>query len=223
MRGLPRIVYGSFALSIRAYQRLFMDFHVWGREHIPKGPKIYVSNHISSIDIYWTLAAFPEPVHFVLVPSYQFRRWGRVLDAFEMIRAMPGDARTLIASSVAYLKKGEAVGIAPEGDIYDPFHVAPLQPGVAAIYRRARVPIVPMALIAPKRCLREYPFRQVIDGRVYRTVAALRGPSGISFGEPCMPDLPDAPRKQQNEYLVNFLRERLQSLADDARANKFWL
>jgi 1-acyl-sn-glycerol-3-phosphate acyltransferase len=223
VRHLPRILYGSFVLSIRAYQRLFMDFHVWGREQIPEGPKIYVSNHITSTDLYWTLPAFPEPVHFVLGPSYQFRWWGRFLDTFEMISAMPGEAKTLIESSVRYLEKGEPVAIAAEGDIQDPFRVGPLQPGVAAIYRRAKVPIVPMALIAPQRCLREYPFPQVIDGRVYRTVAALRGPFGVNFGEPCLPDLPQGSRKEQNDYLLNFLRERLQSLAEDARAHKFWL
>jgi len=223
VRLLPRILYGSLALSFRTYQRLFMDFHVWGREHIPKGPKIYVSNHISSTDVYWTLATFPEPVHFVLRLSDEFRWLGPVVDALEMIRARPGDAKTLIESAVRYLQKGEPVAIFPEGDIEDPFPVGPLLPGVAAIYRRARVPIVPLALIAPQRCLREYPFPQVIDGRVYRTVVALRGPFGVNFGEPCLPDLPEGSRKEQNEYLLKFLRERLQSLAEDARANKFWL
>ena len=96
-------------------------------------------------------------------------------------------------------------------------------PGVARIYRQARVPIVPIALLVPKSRLREYPFRVKIDGRVYRTVVTLRGPLCINIGEPMMPNIPAGTDREQDEFVLAVLRERLEALVEDARSNRFWL
>jgi len=199
-----------------------MDFRVWGRENIPPGPKIYAVNHISSTDVYWILPVFPEPVHLVLGPCYKFRPLAWMLDRMEMVSAMPGDTRVVIESSVRLLQRGESIVIAPEGDLQEPYQLGPFQPGIAAIYRRTGAPIVPMALVAPRRSLREYPFPIVIEGRVYRTVAALRGPFCINVGAPLRPAVENGSRKDQNQLILAALRERMQALLDGVRSNEFW-
>ncbi len=215
MRPLPRILFRSFTQCVAVYQRVFMDVRILGRENIPRGPKIFAVNHVTSTDMYWILPVFRDPVHLVLGPSYQFRFLRFVLDRMEMLCALPGETKTMIESAVRYLRQGESVVIAPEGDIQEPFRIGPLQPGVAAMYRRARVPIVPMVLAAPKWNMLELPLRHEINGRVFRTRAVLRGPYGVKFGEPFAPRLEESGRRDEYESILTTLRERLQSLVDD--------
>lgn len=221
MRLLPHLILRSITLAAAAYQRLFMDFRILGRDRIPRGPKIFVVNHVSSTDVYWILPVFREPVHLILGPSYQFHALRRMLDEMEMISALPGDTRTLIESSEKYLRRGESIVIAPEGDIQKPFTVGELQPGVAAIYRRTPVPLVPMALAASPRHLHELPLTHEIDGHTYRTVVAWRGRFWILIGEPFEPELRGATRKEQNDAILESIRGRLQGLLDDIRARGF--
>ena len=224
MNLVQRTLFRSFVFSIRVYQRLFLDLCVWGREHIPKGPKIYVTNHITCTDPFWILPVFTEPVHVVIGPAYQYRVFVRLLDVFEQINALPAHRKSVVDDAVRYLEKGEAVYIAPEGDMQELFQVGRFYPGVGKIYRKARVPIVPIALVAPKRCMHESPqINTVIDGRVYRMINVLRGTYCINVGEPIIPDCSDGTESEQNERIADLVRQHVQRLVEEVRQNKFWL
>src|SRR3989304_8896434 len=116
MNGVKRAILYSCRSPIMVSRRLFLDLHVWGRENIPKGPKIYVTNHVTSTDPFWVLPEFIEPVHIVIGPGYKSRVIGKVLDAFEQINCMPAHRSTVVEKAVTFLKRGEAVYMAPEGD-----------------------------------------------------------------------------------------------------------
>jgi 1-acyl-sn-glycerol-3-phosphate acyltransferase len=218
-----RAVYRSWIQAIRVYQWLLLDLHVWGRENIPKGPKIYVSNHITATDVCWILPVLPEFVHVVHGPAFKSRWMSRVMRAFEQISARPGHLKSMISDAVEYLRRGEPVGITPEGDLHDSFSLGAFQAGVAAIYRRVQVPIVPMALVAPRRAMQRLPFTVKVDGRVYRTITVLRGPYCINIGEPGMPELPEGTKEEQNRYITQYVKERIAGLIEDVRVNKFWM
>lgn len=220
---VKRLLYRSFVGGIKAYQRVFLDFHVWGRENIPTGPKLYVTNHITSTDPFWVLPVFTEPVHIVNGPGYHSRMSAKLLDVFEQINAMPARRKTVVARAVEYLKRGEAVYIAPEGDIQEPFQLGRFYHGVAKIYREVRVPMVPIALVAPKRSMRKHRFSIVVEDRVYRMVSVLRGPYLINVGKPLMPDIPNGTDEEQNEYITALVKQRISSLVEDVRLRKFWL
>ena len=222
MNGFKRTVYRSLVFSIKVYERLFMNLRVWGRENIPKGPKIYVTNHITSHDSIWVLPVFTEPVHIVIGPAYESPFLARVLDAFEQINAVPAHRKSVVANAVKYLEKGEAVYLAPEGDMQETFQLGRFYPGVARIYRQARAPIIPIGMVAPKSDMVELPFKTVVDGRVYRTVTVLRGTFCINVGEPLAPPIPEGTPQEQDEYILHVLRHRIESLVEDVRVNKFW-
>ncbi len=224
MNLVKRAFYYTFVSGIKAYQRLFLDLRVWGRETIPKGPKIYVSNHITSTDPLWFLPVPTEPTHIIIGPAYNSPVLGKLLDAFEQINAMSQQGETVVAEAVKYLKKGEPVAVAPEGDIQEPFRLGRYYPGVAKIYRLARVPIIPIAVVAPKRCMREIPsLVNVIDGRVYRMVVVVRGTYCINVGQPWMPKCQEMSDARQTMYITRGLRERIEALLGDIRRNKYWL
>lgn len=229
MRSLPtvspakRLVWSSLCGVIRTYQRLFMRLHVWGREHIPAGPKIFVTNHISTHDSFWVMPLFGCPLHIVIGPGYQQRMVAPLLDWLEQINALPEHRSTVVTEAVAYLQRGESVYIAPEGDAQELFRLGRFYPGVARIYRGSAAPIVPVALAAPKRAMWETPVREVVAGRVYQTRTVLRGPFCINIGEPLRPEVPEGPAAEQDEFVLRALRASLQGLLDDMRVNKFWL
>ncbi len=224
MNLLKRAFYKSCVLAVRAYQRVFLDLHVWGREHIPQGPKIFVMNHITALDPIYLLPVFPEPIHIVIGPPYKFKLPGMLYDAYDQINAMPQYRATVVDESVKRLKQGKSILIAPEADLQDEPSLGSFYPGVAKIYRRFPAPIIPIALVAPTHRLREYPFPTVVEGRVYRCVVTLRGPYLINIGKPLMPTCPDGVGdEEKNEAILRCIRDRLVSLIEDARSRKYWL
>ena len=225
MNRLKRAAYYCCVYSIKAYQRLFLDLHVWGRENIPTGPKIYASNHIAASDPLWALPLLPEPVHIVVGPGYASRVGARVYDWFEQINAMPAHRKTIVPEAVKYLQKGESVCIAPEGgDLPEPFRLGRFFPDVARIYRECRVPIVPTALVAPQRAIRRHPsLDTTVDGHVYRYFFVQSGTFCVSFGEPWLPEWPEGSDAKKTLYITRGLRERVQELVDEVRHDKFWL
>lgn len=218
MNRFHHFAFGALRLGIRAYQRLFLDLHVRGLDRIPQGPKIYVTNHITSTDPYWVLPVFTEPVHVIIGPGYQSRIGAWFLDAFEQINAMPAHRKLVVEKSVEYLCRGDSIYTAPEGDLQPPFDLGRFYPGVAKIYRRARVPIIPIALHAPKEVMREFPrLDMVVDGRRYRTVFVLRGKYFINIGEPFTPECGvDVPEAEDNERIMDELKERIRKLVAEA-------
>ena len=220
---LKRTLYSTMVYTTKIYQRLFMDFRVWGREHIPPGPNIFVSNHITSTDPHWVLPVFTEPVHIIIGPGYQSKIMARIFDFFEQINAMPAHRKTVVDAAVRYLKKGESVWSAPEGDLQAPFQLGPFYPGVARIYRRTHAPMIPIALVAPRSAMREWPMKIVVEGRVYRTIVVLRGPYCVNIGEPFRPVTNENGGPEEDQRIMELLKERIRWLAEDVRTNKFWL
>ncbi len=216
-------LYKWFMLSIRAYQRLFLDLHVWGHDRIPSGPKIYIYNHASSSDGLWPMPVFTEFVHAVIGPLFKLRLVGRILDAFQQINAMPEHRHECVDKAVHYLMNGDSVLIVPEGDIQEPFQLGKFYSGAARIYRKTRIPIVPIAIAAPKHAMRERGAGIEVEGRIYRTVTVLRGPYCINVGDPFTPDIPAAMSdREQDETITAQIKDRIQTLLDEIRDRKYW-
>lgn len=223
MHLLKRVIYRAAVESMRLYRDFFLDLRVFGRRNIPPGPKIYATNHISSTDPYWVLPEYPEPVHIVVGPGYKSRWAAMVLDYFEQINASAEARKSAVDQAIAYLKRGEPVYNAPEGDLQEPFQLGRFYPGIARMYRRTLAPIIPIALVAPPRALRAFPrFDIHVEGRVYRAVLVLRGPYCISIGRPFTPELRNIEEAADNERIMNELRDRIAALVADVRRRMNW-
>lgn len=224
MTKTARFLQRTAALAFKAYQRLFLDLHVWGRENIPKGPKIYVMNHISCDDGTWILAVLNEPIHFVIGPAYAYRLLAAGFRLSEQINCMPEHRDQVVTEAARYLEKGEPVLIAPQGDMCDAFDLGRFYPGAAKIYRASGAPIVPIALLAPKHNMTPHPgITTVVDGRVYRMLNVHRGTYCVSVGEAFHPECPDGSDEEKNEHIMADIKARIAGLIDDVRHNKFWL
>jgi 1-acyl-sn-glycerol-3-phosphate acyltransferase len=222
MGRLQRAVYWGLVGLNAVYQKLFLDLRVRGRELIPPGPKIYVTNHITSTDPHWVLPVLPDAVHILIGPGYQSKLLAPIFDYVEQINVMPAHRKTAIDKAVAYLQKGETIYVSPEGDLQPQFQLGHFYPGTARIYRRTRVPIIPIAFVAPPSAVRELPFTMQVDGRVYRSLVVLRGPFCINIGAPFHPGVTDSGDAGEDARIMEAIREKIRLLVDDVRANKFW-
>lgn len=121
-----------------------------GREHLPAGPVIIAANHQSAWDTLVFHTLLPDPV-FVLkrellrVPflGWYLARAGNIgIDRSAGARAL----KAMLPDVGRRLDEGAQVIVFPEGVRAAPGAPHPFQPGIAAIYRGAQVPVVPAAL-----------------------------------------------------------------------------
>ncbi|RME41851.1 MAG: 1-acyl-sn-glycerol-3-phosphate acyltransferase [Planctomycetota bacterium] len=188
-------------------------------EHIPSGPKIYVQNHITSTDPHWVLPLLPEPVHIIIGPGYQSPTVARLLDYLEQINALPEHRKTVVEQAVRYIQQGESIYTAPEGDIQPVMRLGRFFPGVARIYRRTGVPIVPIALHAPPERIRHWPRLDIrVADRVYECRMLLRGPFWVRIGRPLRPALrTDVDESDDNRRIMDEVKQTLADLLDEIR------
>src|SRR6185369_15031503 len=116
-----------------------------GHERLPDGPYILAANHASLLDWLFVARFVPRPVRFVLTREFFDQR--ALTWAYRRLGVIPIRDGAIELSAVrqllATLRRGEVVGVFPEGRITLDGTLAPGEPGVVAIAARAGVPIVP--------------------------------------------------------------------------------
>ena len=127
-----------------------LSYEVRGRENIPVGPALYSSKHQSAWDtgIFFLLledASYVLKKELLSIPLY-----GWLLKKNKMVaidRNGGGVAlKQMIRDSRAIIEDGRQLVIFPEGTRSQPGAKLPYHPGIAAVYKQAGVPVVPVAL-----------------------------------------------------------------------------
>jgi 1-acyl-sn-glycerol-3-phosphate acyltransferase len=172
----------------RALVRKLMDT-VWnrlttqetsGREHLPEGPCLFISNHLSNADGFTLYRTFrPRRVLFLAGVKLQSTTMTRLgTEAVDTIFIRPNSADIeALRSAVDALKSGHSVLIFPEGGRSRTGALMQAKKGVALIARRAGVPIVPVALSGTERFM-------PIDDKDMGGEKLHRSHLTVRFGEP---------------------------------------
>lgn len=148
--------YALSKLFVRILGRLLWRVHAHGIENVPiTGPLIVACNHMSYLDPPILGAFCPRRVHYmakqelfripVLAPVI------RALGAYPVDRE--GSATGAIKRSVEILRRGEVVGIFPEG-ARNPLGVIQARRGVALLAALGNAPVVPAAVTNSARAMR---------------------------------------------------------------------
>jgi len=120
-----------------------------GSENIPKkGPFIIVCNHFNRLDPPFVIFAIKRPINFLMASDQMLEAqlmWAPWLYGFIPTNRQ-NFAPSTIKRSVNALKKGEAVGIFPEGSATEQV-IRPAKKGAAYLAMTTGVPILPMSLI----------------------------------------------------------------------------
>jgi 1-acyl-sn-glycerol-3-phosphate acyltransferase len=136
---------------ITSYFRVFYALRIenqpdWRRS----GPVILAPNHVSFADPLFVQAAWPRHLTFLMTEAiwklkainWFFRFWGAIpVPDGEAVKA------TSIKEALKAIRAGKPVVIFPEGKISVDGKLNAGSPGVAALMGRARVPVIPMAIL----------------------------------------------------------------------------
>lgn len=127
-----------------------LGYRVTGRQHLPAGAAIVAAKHQSAWDTFVFHQLLGDPV-FVLkrelfrIPlvGWYMRRAGNIgIDRGERLAAL----KQVIADAGRALADNRQVIVFPEGTRVAADEERPYRAGVAALYERCRVPVVPVAL-----------------------------------------------------------------------------
>jgi len=131
-----------FAPLVRIYLRLVVE----GEDQIPReGPAILVANHTSFLDPIVMGSASRRMIHFIVLQSmYDWWRlrwfyWGMQTIP---VRTEEADPRA-IKHALSHLRKGELVGIFPEGGRSEDGTVHSAKAGAALLAAVSRAPVIP--------------------------------------------------------------------------------
>jgi 1-acyl-sn-glycerol-3-phosphate acyltransferase len=127
-----------------------LTHEVRGRENLPKGPAIIAMKHQSAWDTFAVAVIFDDPAivlkkELIWVPFYGWYLWKAGMISVDR----GGGAlalRRLVAAGEEAAALGRPIVIFPEGTRTAPGTRRPYQPGVAALYRQLRLPLVPVAV-----------------------------------------------------------------------------
>lgn len=141
--------YKAVRLILWVFFKILFRFKRVGQENIPaEGPVIIASNHVSYLDPIIVAIASPRPVSF-MAKAELFRKplLGRAiskLNAFPVQREKADvDA---IKAALRVLRKGEVLGLFPEGTRIRNGSLGEAEPGVARLAMKSGAVVVPMAI-----------------------------------------------------------------------------
>lgn len=136
---------------LRFFQLLLADMTVTGRENIPSsGPYIITANHMSTADTPLIFVAFPPlPWRFFAGEKWQDHwLWGPLMGWLGAIYINRGEVdRRALREAFEAIEDGAVFGTAPEGTRSKVAALQPAKDGAAYLASRAKVPIVPVALV----------------------------------------------------------------------------
>ena len=194
------ILFKSAQAFCRVFTSTYFDLKVWGTEHVPRtGGVLFVANHQSFLDPILVGVRLPRALSY-MAKSELFHvnpifTWIiRSMGAFPVRQT--GSAAGAIKESVERLQAGHGLTIYPEGGRTETGEIGKIEKGVALVVRKARVPVVPVAIDGAfeafpihRKMFRSFPIRMLYgppmdlaDQRPEEIVAAIdRGIRGL-FG-----------------------------------------
>lgn len=127
-----------------------LDYEVRGREHLPEGASIVAAKHQSAWETILFHRILPRPVYVLKRELLRIPLYGRFARRAGSIavdrKGGAGALRRMVRDAEAAAAAGAQIVIFPEGTRTAPGHRRPYHPGVAALYDRLGLPVVPVAL-----------------------------------------------------------------------------
>ena len=191
-----------------AFRLLGQRFQMSGTEHVPRsGGVLLAYNHIGYVDfIYGGLAVNPSGrrVRFMAKRElFDHPALGPFMRSLHHIEVDRAAGESSMATALAYLKSGEAVGIFPEATISRAMELKEFKTGAVRIAAEAGVPLVPVIMWGTQRMMTKDQPRDFSRGK---TIA-------LTVGEPLYPTTDDNAVAQTAE-----LHRRMTTMLDQTIA-----
>ncbi|HEY8751376.1 MAG TPA: lysophospholipid acyltransferase family protein [Tepidisphaeraceae bacterium] len=145
----PSPIWKLLQVFCRVVTTLLFDLKVYGSHRFPReGGVLLVSNHQSYLDPLLLGVRLPRTLSYMAKASLfkiaPFAWFIRSLGAFP-VRQGEGDIRAL-KEAIERAQDGHALMIFPEGSRTENGELLPIEPGIALVIRKAKVPVVPAVI-----------------------------------------------------------------------------
>lgn len=130
--------------------------HVEGRERLPKGPAVLVANHQSMADVIAAMGLYHsfKFVSKASLFSVPLVGWMMSLAKYvRLVRGRAGSTRRMMDACRAWLRRGVAVLLFPEGTYRESSELLPFKRGAFVLAIEEQVPLVPIVLLGTDRFL----------------------------------------------------------------------
>lgn len=176
--------------------------NIKGTQNIPsKGPFIIVCNHFNRLDPPFVIYAIKRPINFLMASDQTVE--AQVMWAPWLYGFIPTNRQNIAPSTIKRsmhaLKKGEVVGIFPEGNAQEQ-HLRHAKNGAAYLAMTANVPILPMSLIG-------------MDNIWEKWFSGIKPKLKIRIGKPFIPNSIPKDKKQRDIMLENTGQEIMLRIA----------
>ncbi|MBC8014704.1 MAG: 1-acyl-sn-glycerol-3-phosphate acyltransferase [Sporomusaceae bacterium] len=151
-------MYSVIRTFFHYFFKVFFRYKVIGAEHIPAhGGVIIAANHISLWDPPALGAAFIRPIHFMAKEelfNIPILKW--IITKMHAFPVKRGAAdRSAIRHAISLLKKGDILGVFPEGTRSKSGELGKPEAGMIMIALKAGVPVVPAAIIGTNQVFKK--------------------------------------------------------------------
>ncbi|HEV8337294.1 MAG TPA: lysophospholipid acyltransferase family protein [Candidatus Polarisedimenticolia bacterium] len=195
--------YGYVKLFFRLPTRIYLGLKAEGCERVPRhGPALIAANHASFLDPIVLGSACPRKIHFVVLQSmYEWKRlrwfyWGMQTIP---VRAEESDPRA-VKQALTRLRRGDLVGIFPEGGRSADGFLQPAKPGAALLAAISGAPVIPAHIAGAWSAWKP------------NTLFPVPGRVRVRFGEPIRIGAPGA-KPRGREEVDAFSRRIMQAIA----------
>ena len=151
--------YWKMRQVIGALFRLLARVEITGAEHIPEeGGCLLVTNHISRLDTPALLVAASRRIYPLAADKYKnFPVFNWLLNISEAIWINRTEFdREALLNSIAVLKRGDVLGIAPEGTRSRNGSLQKAKSGVAFLAARTGVPVIPVGITGTNTMMQDF-------------------------------------------------------------------
>lgn len=127
-----------------------LTYRVEGRENVPPGTAVFAVKHQSAWETFVIPILIGDPAivlkrELLRIPFFGWLLWKHGMIAIDR-EAGPIALRQLVADAKAKVREGRSIVMYPEGTRTEPGVRRPFLPGIAALYKRLELPLIPVAL-----------------------------------------------------------------------------
>lgn len=185
----------------RFLARVVWDTRVTGAERVPRtGPVVLAANHVTLLDGPLLIGVAPRPLH-ILVKTELFRGpLGLLLRSAGQIPVDRTMGRPALQSALGVLRRGDAVGIFPEGT-RGAGTAQQVRAGAAWLAVQGGARVVPVAILGTRR-----------TGESPRGLPGLRRRLVVEFGEPLDVTVDGLTRRAALDHAAAAIRDTLAEL-----------
>lgn len=222
MNKRAKFLHSVYRKAVKIFLSIRFDFQTWFSCPLPKGPKIFVSNHFSSSDAHFVTTIMKDDIHMVIGPAFNVPLLKTYLRLADQIPANTKENRSKVVSSAKkYIEAGDSIYIFPEGMLNTGTELFEFKKGVARIYLETGVPVIPIGLIAPMRRIKKKDSSfvghemTVVSKNYYANIG-----DPMTFEEERKLALTD--RSKAEEIITEKIKKEVEFLINDIKMNKFW-